>query len=317
MKRRVLRLPDSAGAPILREYLEQALELPPSAIARLLENGAVYRKGRRCTDGHSRLHAGEIITVVLEEAGRRADQARSVTGQTVEPRVLFEDGALLAVDKPAGWVSQPTPGGTEDSVWAWAGRHLSAHGGSAEPGLVHRLDRETSGVLIFGKAKSATSRLAQAFKEGEAQKCYLAAVGRGVPERGRIDLPISPDPSRKGRYRATDRAQGLAALTLFERLGEAQDFALLKLYPKTGRTHQLRAHLTALGFPILGDTRYGGGRSAGVGAPDLGRCLLHAFALSLPHPHKEKRLTLVAPLPGDLGALFTLAGVPLPDAKLL
>jgi 23S rRNA pseudouridine1911/1915/1917 synthase len=174
---------------------------------------------------------------------------------------------------------------------------------------VHRLDRETSGVTVFGKTPAATTDLARQFREGAARKRYLAAVKPGLAPSGRIDLPLSKDPSRPGRYRATRAANGVPALTEYARLFESADHALVSLLPRTGRTHQLRAHLTALGCPIAGDRRYGG-QEVVAGAP-AGRCLLHAHALAVTSSGAPR--LFVAPLPPDLARVFEADGVRPPE----
>jgi 23S rRNA pseudouridine1911/1915/1917 synthase len=181
-------------------------------------------------------------------------------------------------------------------------------------GLVHRLDRETSGVTVFGKTAAATTTLAAQFREGHAHKRYLAATGPGLPSSGTVELPLSKDPSRPGRWRASRAANGVSALTDFRTLSAGEEFCLVELLPYTGRTHQLRAHLTALGAPILGDVRYGGAaQAAGLPAP---RCLLHAQALELLHPHTGQPLRIEAPVPEDLRRFFTAAGVPVPEGPI-
>jgi 23S rRNA pseudouridine1911/1915/1917 synthase len=179
-----------------------------------------------------------------------------------------------------------------------------------EAGLVHRLDKETSGVTVFGKTPAATTDLARQFREGEARKRYLAVVKPGLAPSGRIDLPLSKDPSRPGRYRATRAANGVPALTEYARLFESEDHALVSLLPKTGRTHQLRAHLAALGCPIAGDRRYGGQEQV-AGAP-AERCLLHAHALAIASGGVAR--SFLAPLPPDLGRVFEADGVRPPEA---
>jgi 23S rRNA pseudouridine1911/1915/1917 synthase len=243
----------------------------------MLERGAVYVDGKRVTEGRI-LNATSRVTMVLEESGAPTDVPVS-KGPAVT--TLFEDVDVVVVDKPAGLPAQPTPGGALsllDVVSARLGFHV---------GLVHRLDRETSGVTIFGKHAQATSRLAAAFREGSAAKRYLAVTGPGLPEAGRITLPLSKDPSRPGRWRASDKANGLRAHTDFERLVGDPRFCVVALRPMTGRTHQLRAHLCGLGFPIVGDTLYGGSAEAP-------RCLLHAQVLTIDGKTYE------APVPEDM-----------------
>ncbi len=256
VKRRTMVAP---RAEPLKSLLIRELGVTSSAADRLLERGAVYVDGKRVAEGRV-LADGARVTVVLEESGAATDVPIS-TG--LEAPTLFEDADIIAVNKPAGLPSQPTPGGA-----------ISLHDVVSQrlgfaAGLVHRLDRETSGVTVFGKHARATTRLAAAFREGTVRKRYLAVTGPGLPEKGSITLPLSKDPSRPGRWRASDKANGVSAHTDFERLWSSADFCLVSLTPLTGRTHQLRAHLTSVGYPIVGDTLYGGGG-------DAARCLLHA-----------------------------------------
>lgn len=253
----------------------------PLAEARaLVDRGAVYLDGKRARDGAARAGPGQRLLVVLEEAGE------AVTAPAAPPpplAVLFEDDGVIAVDKPAGVTAQPTPGRVGDSLVDLVSAHLGY-----PAGLVHRLDKETSGVTVFGKHPDATARLAAAFREGRAEKEYLAVTATGLPAEGVIDLPLSRDPARPGRWRASRAANGVPALTHYRRLADDGRVAVVALFPKTGRTHQLRAHLAALGFPIVGDRLYGG--------PEGPRCLLHARVLTVDGWRVE------APLPADLAA---------------
>jgi len=292
MKRRSFQVP---GPGTLAQVLQPTLG---GEAAAFVARGAVYVDGRRVRRGDAPVRAGQVISVVLEEGGL-ASLAEAAAPPALE--VLFEDAEVLAVDKPAGITAQPTEGRVGDSLVDLAGAHLGH-----PAGLVHRLDRETSGVTVFGKTPGATTALAAAFREGTARKRYLAVTGPGLPASGVIDLPLSKDPSRPGRWRATRAANGIPALTRFERLADG-DFCVVALFPETGRTHQLRAHLAALGCPIAGDARYGGPRQlAGLQAS---RCLLHAERLSLPHPASGARVEYVSPVPGDLARFLERAGL--------
>lgn len=271
MKRRLFTV-GTAGQ--LVELLAGAERICLEDAASLVARGAVYVDGRRAPRDRI-VQGGSRVMVILEEAGR------PVTAE-IEPAkliVLFEDSDVLAVNKPPFVVAQPTPGRVGDSLLDLASRYLGR-----PAGLVHRLDRETSGVTVFGKGARSTSRLAAAFREGRAKKEYLAITKAGLPERGTIDLPLSRDPTRKGRWRATRSANGLLALTRFERMSQGA-YSVVALFPQTGRTHQLRAHLAALGHPIVGDVLYGG--------PEGPRCLLHARCLEI------EGLRLEAPTPAD------------------
>jgi 23S rRNA pseudouridine1911/1915/1917 synthase len=245
------------------------------------------------------------LLVVLEEAGRS-----STAPERPPPvlRILHEDRDLLAVDKPPGLPAQPTPGGAT-SLLLLASRHLGR-----EAGLVHRLDRDTSGVTVFGKTAAATSALAAAFRTGAAKKQYLAVTGPGLPDGGSCTLRLARDPTRPGRWVARPR-DGLEAETRWRRLGASGELALVALWPRTGRTHQLRAHLTALGAPIAGDRLYGG--AAHLGGHPVARSLLHAHVLAVPHPRTGAPLRLVAPLAEDLMFWFAALEVVPPEDELL
>ena len=308
MKRRVFRAEAALVGRPLAEGVAAQLGLSLEEAGRLVGVGAVYVAGRRSRDARSPLGAGQVVMVVLEEGGQSPLAAPSAPARALS--VLHEDAALIAVDKPPGMTAQPTEGRVGDSLVDHVGAHLGR-----PAGLVHRLDRETSGVTVFGKTAQATSALAEEFREGRARKRYLAAVGPvPLPSPGTIELPLSRDPSRPGRWRATRSAHGVDALTHYRVLYAGGDFALVELWPQTGRTHQLRAHLTALGAPILGDARYGGAARAGaLAAP---RCLLHAQALELHHPDSGLPVRFEAPVPEDLARFFTAAGVPVPTGPL-
>lgn len=274
MKRRVFNVEKPSR---LEAVLRDGLPVSRDEALALVTRGAVYLDGKRAKDAATRVGPPQRVTVVLEEGGVSVTQAAAAPPELV---VLYEDDEVLAVNKPAGITAQPTPGRVGDSLLDLASAYLQR-----TAGLVHRLDRETSGVTVFGKTNRATSDLAAAFREGRVQKEYVAVVSTGLPDEGRIELPLSKDPSRPGRWRASTRANGISAVTLFKRLSDDGVRARVALFPQTGRTHQLRAHLTGIGFPIVGDKLYGGAEGP--------RCLLHARVLTI------DRLVIEAPLPDD------------------
>jgi len=274
MKRRTFHS-DAGGR--LAEVVASGLGVSAGEAARLVQSGAVYVTGRRARDEGARVTPGATLTVVLEESGRAVTQAAAAPVTLV---VLYEDDDVIAVDKPAGVTAQPTPGRVGDSLVDLVSARLGR-----PAGLVHRLDKETSGVTVFGKHDEATTRLGAAFREGRASKEYLAVTSPGLPAEGDIVLPLSKDPSRPGRWRASAKANGVPAETHFRRLADGA-VSVVALFPKTGRTHQLRAHLAGVGHPIVGDRLYGGS--------DGPRCLLHARRLTI-----DGR-TFEAPVPDDL-----------------
>lgn len=306
MKRRTFQVEGALVGRSVVEAMVAQLGMSAEEARGLVEAGAVYIAGRRCRDAGTGLTARQVVAVVLEEGGR---SPLAAPASPPALSVLFEDDELIAVDKPAGITAQPTEGRVGESLVDLVSARLGR-----PAGLVHRLDRETSGVTVFGKTGTATSALAAEFREGQVHKRYVAATGPGLPESGTVELPLSKDPSRPGRWRASSTANGVPALTDFRTLHSGEAFCLVELLPRTGRTHQLRAHLTALGAPILGDARYGGAAQAGgIPAP---RCLLHAQALELAHPRTGALLRIEAPVPEDLRRFFTAAGVPVPEGPI-
>jgi 23S rRNA pseudouridine1911/1915/1917 synthase len=221
----------------------------------------------------------------------------------MELPVVYEDTDLVAVNKPAGLITHSDGRTQEVTAEEW---FKDKYPGS-EGGYVHRLDRDTSGVLVFAKNKAAYEFLQKAFQDREAKKTYLAIV-HGVPKakRGLIDFDIgrsrqdfrlrSAQPKAKGRLRD--------ALTRYEVLGEAEGCGLLKIQPETGRTHQIRVHLKAIHHPVVGDALYGMNRPLTLG---ISRLALHAYELDLPLP-SGSHATITAPLPADLAAAMKQFG---------
>lgn len=260
---------------------------------RALDRGGVWLDDRRCKTASRPVRTGQRIRAILEEAGRVPQAAAPPL------EILHEDELVLAVSKAAGIPSQATPAGDVGTLPWQVARHLGRR--TAEIATVHRLDRETSGLVIFGKTPAATRALAAAFREGTVRKTYWAVVAGRLEGSGTIDAPLGPAPGRKGVH--TVRDDGAPATTEWEAVGSIGEASLVRLHPITGRTHQLRVHLAHLGHPIVGDVRYGGPRKAGPIAAD--RLLLHASALEVPHP-SGVGLALEAPFPADFSSAMGL-----------
>jgi len=293
VKRRAFRADGGALTEVVARGLDRSMEEARTLVTR----GAVYLRGRRQRDPSLAVEAGTEVLVVLEEGGR---SSTAPLPPAAPLRVLHEDDQVLAVDKPAGLAAQPTPGGVGSLL------HLASSHLGRDAGLVHRLDRDTTGIMVFGKSPAATSALAASFRTGDARKQYLAVTAPGLPEAGTSTLRLARDPRRPGRWVARAR-DGLEAETRFRRLASVADLALAVLWPRTGRTHQLRAHLTALGAPIAGDRLYGGPPE--LRGERIARSLLHAHVLVLPHPRSGRPLRLVAPLPADMAPWFAALDV--------
>jgi 23S rRNA pseudouridine1911/1915/1917 synthase len=272
---------------------------------RLIGDGRATVDGsrRRASD---RLVGGERVTVELS-----APPDESLEPESIPLDVAYEDDTILVVDKPAGLVVHPSAGhGSGTLVNALLGRSrdrgepLGSIAGVGRPGIVHRLDKETSGLLVVAKTDAAQASLMRQFGSREVEKEYLALV-RGEPPapRGRVEAPIGRDP--RDRQRMAVVAGGRDSVTEYETLATQNGYSLLALRPLTGRTHQIRAHLAYLGLPIAGDLRYGGGEGPG----GLRRQFLHAARLAFARPLDGARLRAWSGLPADLIACAVAAGV--------
>lgn len=256
--------------------------------------------------------AGQRIEVNLTEGGRGAPK----TGQTLEGRVLHLDDRCIAVDKPPGVAAQATQVSEHGTLPALVAAQLGS-----PVHLVHRLDRETSGVTIFARDPETARALSDAFATGVCQKTYLALTLGPLEDAGIVEAALAQDPARPGRHRIVEHG-GAPAVTQWKvraRCGaEVVDggFAVIEARPRTGRTHQIRVHLASVGAPLLGDPRYGGPRA--VTFPDgrrveFERFLLHAAALTVPLPDGPRSFTAPLP-PGFIQALSALGcpAIPLP-----
>ncbi|HSN85654.1 MAG TPA: RluA family pseudouridine synthase, partial [Thermoanaerobaculia bacterium] len=234
--------------------------------------------------------------------------------------IVHEDSDILVVDKPPGLVVHPTHGyaeGTLVNALLWLARDW---GEGCRPGLVNRLDKGTSGVLLVAKRPEIHAALSRALRARGAEKEYLAVVyGRTPFSKGRIDLKILRDPEDRRRM-TTSKTEGRDSATLYERLAETPEelgaLSLVRCVLLTGRTHQIRVHLEAQGLPIVGDLVYGAPRWKGIVEPELAalcrgfpRQALHARRLALAHPVTGATLEVVAPVPPDLAELLSAAGL--------
>ncbi|HUM05290.1 MAG TPA: RluA family pseudouridine synthase [Terriglobales bacterium] len=303
----------------LDQFLAGSLEeTSRSRIQQLIGAGEVRVNGQ-VAKASLRLRGGEQITI---HGQVKAPPLRAIP-EEIPLDVLYEDGDLAVVNKPAGMMVHAGAGATDDArnrgtlVNALLHRFasLSGTGGELRPGIVHRLDRATSGLMVVAKNDEAHRRLAQQFSGREVHKTYIALV-QGWPkqERGTIRSAISRDAQRRTRM-TTKRARGREAITHYavtRKLNTVYGkFALLELKIETGRTHQIRVHLASLGHPVVGDTLYGAARELRVasgktrqpGQPvtlTLDRNFLHSWALELRHPRTRERLSFARELPQEL-----------------
>ena len=295
--------PPAAGVR-LDQFLAHHLGWSRARLQKLLKAGLVRVNGRERPAAY-RVRPGDAVSVTTPPP--------APSGLTPEPRPLdlvFEDRDLLVVVKPPGLVVHPGAGHRDGTLLNALLAHcpdLQEIGEVSRPGLVHRLDKDTSGLLVVAKTALAHAALVRQFQAHEIAKTYLALVWGRLPEpAGEIDREVGRHPTQRQRMSVHAR-RGKAAVTRWRVRREFPGpLSLVELSPQTGRTHQLRVHLASLGHPVLGDATYGGGVSRLAGAPALPglkplvhRQLLHAWRLELTHPRTGERLSWEAPLPAD------------------
>ena len=286
------RVPESAAGERLDRFLASLPDVGSRGVAeRLLEAGGVLVDGRALGKSH-RLTGGEEVEFEPPERG-----TAELAPEPMDLSIAYEDEHLVVVDKPAGLVVHPAPGHDTGTLVHGLLAHEISGGDAERPGIVHRLDRDTSGLMVVARTEEAYRRLERLVRRRALERGYLAlVVGRPRSRRGRIEAPIGPD-RRDPMRRSLDTDTPREAVTHFELLELLPRHALLEIRLETGRTHQIRVHLAAVGLPVAGDRVYG--RPAELG---LERQFLHAARLAFPHPFKEERIDVESELPPDLTA---------------
>jgi 23S rRNA pseudouridine1911/1915/1917 synthase len=301
------RASESEAGQRLDAYLAAQIDAWSRArLQRLIEGGDVLVNAHTAKPSY-KLRAGDEI-----EAELTPPSAAGFKPENIPLDIVYEDDELIVVNKPAGLVVHPAsgvPGGTLANALAYHFQQLSQHGGAARPGIVHRLDRDTSGLIMVAKTEAAHEQLAEQFRGREVFKSYVAlAHGSVAVESGTIDQPIARDP--RNRTRMSVVRGGRPALSLYRVRQRYDRFTLLDVKIKTGRTHQIRVHLQWLKHPVVHDAVYGDGRDNTISDPRvralinaLGRQFLHAEQLGFRHPRTGASLRFRAALPPEL-ALF-------------
>ena len=280
-------------------------------LQRLIEGADVLVNGRVVKSSY-KINAGDEIEIELTPP-----PSTLFAPEDIPIKVVYEDDDLIVVDKRAGMVVHPAAGaasGTLANALAFHFQKLSTVGGPARPGIVHRLDKGTSGLLVVAKTESAHEDLADQFRAREVFKSYIALVhGRVEKRTEQVDQPIARDP--RNRTRMAVVRGGRPALSIYRVRKRFERFTLLNVELKTGRTHQIRVHLGWLKHPVVGDESYGGGRDKTVPDPRLrseiakiGRQFLHAEQLGFRHPRIGTEVRFTAPLPPELQALLDALG---------
>ena len=307
-----------AGLRLDRIVAKHCPQLSRTRVQELIAGGLILLNGKTAKDSR-KVHAGDAIEVVPQPRPALRAEAESIPLD-----ILYEDADVIAVNKPAGMTVHAGAGnshGTLVNALLGRGQSLSESGDPLRPGIVHRLDKETSGILLVAKNDFAHARLAEAFRERSIQKTYIALV-QGVlkEERGRIELAIARDPHRRTRMTAKRAAllhNAREARTDWQVLARIDTTTLLEVQLHTGRTHQIRVHFSALRHPVVGDTLYGAAGQLHIGRttlPSLGRNFLHAAKIAFAQPRTGQLIRLTAPLAPELRAylqkLAVAAGEP-------
>jgi 23S rRNA pseudouridine1911/1915/1917 synthase len=281
---------DEPGVRLDRYLCRRLVELSRTHIQKLIADGYVTVNGKAAKAG-LKLDAGDRLKVVLPPP-----PPSPLTPEAMPLNIIYEDDDLLVVDKPAGLTVHPAPGHRAHTlVNAILARipHLAALSDSLRPGIVHRLDRDTSGVMVVVKNSLAQTKLTEQFKARSVAKTYLVLVkGRLTPENGIIEAPIGRDP--RDRKRMAVVTKGREARTEYRVIRYIGDYTLLEVKPETGRTHQIRVHFGAIGYPVVGDKVYG------VKSPFLSRQFIHASRLGFKLPSSGKYMEFKSELPADL-----------------
>jgi 23S rRNA pseudouridine1911/1915/1917 synthase len=277
-------------------------DMSRSALQRLIELGRI-RLNDAIVKPSQKIRPGDKITMDVPKP-----EPLALKGEAIPLEVLFEDDHLLVLNKPAGIVVHPAPGNWTGTLvnallhhFQTSGGTVSTIGGKERPGLVHRLDKDTSGVMVIAKTDQTHRHLAAQFKHHTITRVYEALVF-GVPKKGRgvIELAIGRDSKERKKFSArTSRPkESVTEYHVDRRYGKLAAHVLL--YPRTGRTHQLRVHLTSLGHPILGDQTYGGRKVCTIEAIEIPRVMLHARTLGFQHPITSEAQEFTMPLPLDI-----------------
>jgi 23S rRNA pseudouridine1911/1915/1917 synthase len=304
--------PAHAGWRLDRALADAVPTLSRERVKGLIRTGAVESAGKLLRDPAAKVRGDESFRVEVPEP-----QPAHNAPQDIPLEIVFEDEHLLVVDKPAGLVVHPAAGNLDGTLVNALLHHcagkLSGIGGVARPGIVHRIDKDTSGLLVVAKTDVAHEGLARQFAAHTIDRRYLAIVN-GVPNAaaGSIDAPLARSAANRKKIAIVEGGRGKRAVTHWKRLDVLKDAALVECRLETGRTHQVRVHMASMGHPLIGDPVYGrSGKTHGKLLKELGfhRQALHAAELGFTHPVTRNRLSFSSPMPPDMQELFNALGV--------
>ena len=304
--------PAYAGWRLDRALAAAVPTLSRERLKALIRTGAVETGGKAVRDPATKVSGEEALRVAVPAPTPAHNEP-----QAIPLTVAFEDDHLLVVDKPAGLVVHPAAGNFDgtlvNALLHHCGGSLSGIGGVARPGIVHRIDKDTSGLLVVAKTDVAHEGLAKQFAAHSIDRRYLAIVN-GVPKvaAGTVDAPLARSAANRKKIAIVEGNRGKRAVTHWRRLEMLRDAALVECRLETGRTHQVRVHMASIGHPLIGDPVYGrSGRTHGKLLKELHfeRQALHAAELGFTHPVTKHRLSFSSPMPPDMQELFKALGV--------
>jgi 23S rRNA pseudouridine1911/1915/1917 synthase len=304
--------PAHAGWRLDRALADAVPTLSRERLKNLIRSGAVASGVAALRDPATKVRGNEQLQVAVPEPEPAHNEA-----QEIPLRVVFEDEHLLVVDKPAGLVVHPAAGNRDgtlvNALLHHCGGSLSGIGGVARPGIVHRIDKDTSGLLVVAKTDVAHEGLAKQFAAHSIERRYLATVS-GVPKaaEGTVDAPLGRSAANRKKIAIVADGRGKRAVTHWRRVARLRDAALVECRLETGRTHQVRVHMASIGHPLLGDPVYGrSGKTHGKLLKKLGfhRQALHAAELGFIHPVTKHRLSFASAMPSDMQELFKALGI--------
>jgi len=281
---------DEAGVRIDKFLAGKIEDFSRSYIQTLIEDGGIKVNNQEVQNSYN-LHNNDFITVKAEE------KETSIKAVDIELDIVYEDDDIIVINKDSDRVVHPAPGHYDDTVVNALLAHaddLSAINGVKRPGIVHRIDKDTSGILIAAKNDSAHKELARQFKSREVDKYYLALLDGILPyEKGKIDAPIGRDPNHRKKM-AVRKRKSKNAVSRFKIIESFKDNTLVEVKIETGRTHQIRVHFSYLGYPVTGDSKYGSQNKVGAQ-----RQMLHASRLIIKHPRSGEKMEFKAELKSD------------------
>ena len=303
--------PAHAGWRLDRALAVAAPTLSRERLKSLIRNGAVEKEGQPVRDPATKVRGDESFRVVVPEPTPAHNEP-----QDIPLNVIFEDEHLLVVDKPAGLVVHPAAGNLDgtlvNALLHHCGGTLSGIGGVARPGIVHRIDKDTSGLLVVAKTDVSHEGLAKQFAAHSIDRRYLAIV-TGVPRlsEGTVDAPLARSAANRKKIAIVEGNRGKRAVTHWKRVKPLRDASLVECRLETGRTHQVRVHMASIGYPLLGDPVYGRSKTHGKLLKELQfhRQALHAAELGFTHPVTKHRLSFSSAMPPDMQELFNALGV--------